>query len=1069
MINTTRLSWGGRAAFFFMLLLSSFLPRIFFSMIRYTFLILSFIQICFPQVLRFERIGMNEGLPQSTVSEIFQDREGFLWFGTWDGLVRYDGFTFLTFRNVPNDSTTLSNNNIRKIVQDSSGYLWVSTQNGLNRFHPRTGRVQQFLPDTGNPSMINSRFIFSIMQGMNGDLYFGTTNGLTIYDTATGHFRNLTFSSINTSRGPTLSIVGVHQESSHVLWLGSFDGLLHYDLKSGTYTAYPYKDEKGNPIGVNQPTADRNGLLWCTAANNRVVVFDPVKRIFLEVKHERKHFTSEDVLQSFFPENDGSMWIVAYEQLIHINAVHRTTETSLTVDSVQFFRHDPADNSSLNATSLMSFWRDRSGVIWVGTSSGLNKAVPQRKKFNTYDTQFFKRSGIGSHELVCFLRNGNDSLWIGTREGIYLLGKRNGVYRLIGRNFSIPKTTILSMLHLPDGRMLAGTRDGFYVWNERRRSFERKHPYPSNENTLWRIFTMVWHDGALWIGTNDGLYRSDDPELERFEQVHFDPSTRKTFMILRLVKSERPNELLICTNNDGLYRYRTDSKHSSGPLKQVKGDTTSLSHSIIMDAVERNGSLWAATYGGGLNRIIRSPLGTFNITHYRESNGLINDNLYCVIPDRHGYLWMSSNKGLSRFDPTTERFLNFTEHDGLPANEFNHNAFLAESSGVMLFGGISGFVEFDPAEIVLNSIVPPIVITDLRIFEQPRNDLLQSREITLKYDENYLSFEFSSLSYDAPKKNQYAYRMIGVNERWTLTDLRRYATFTNLSPGEYLFQVKGSNNDGLWNEAGVSLRISILPPWWGTLWFRIGMFLIFVGAVAGGAWSVSRRRFQRRFEELKKQQELMEERHRTRQQIARDLHDDVASTISSISLYSDMVHRKRTVRKEELADAVKRISMLSSGAKQAMEEVVWSLSPKHDTLEQLVNRIGDTAVQRFGDAAIECRLAFCVIPPEIMIDDLLRKNIYLIFKEAMNNIVKHSQATSVELTSWFENGCLFLSVRDNGCGIRQEKRTPKSIGGNGLTNMQERAKSIGAELTVTSAKNEGTTVAVKIEITQMRH
>ncbi|MFZ4619954.1 MAG: sensor histidine kinase [Bacteroidota bacterium] len=1036
---------------------------------RCVILLLISYYIAAAQPLKFDHIGLKEGLPQSTVSSIFQDAEGFLWLGTWDGLVRYDGYTFLTYRNIPNDTTSLTNNNIRNIVQDHSGYLWLTTQNGLNRFQPRSASVKQFFPDSSNPVAINSPFVYSVIQGMNGDIYFGTHKGFSIYDTTTGHFTNIVLPSINTSRGKTLTILGIYQESSEILWLGSFDGLIRYNLKNSSYSAYPYIDSKKNKIGANQPTRDNNGLYWCTAVSNQIVVFDPAKRIYLDVLYNGHHINSEDVLKPFHPATDGSMWIVAYERLIHIRSFHRSGNSSIIIDSLEEYHHDPADQSSLNATSLMSFHQDRSGVVWVGTSSGLNKAVPQRKEFHAYDEQFFARSGIGSNELVSFLRAGKDSLWIGTREGIFLLGKKNGSYVTLGRNFNIPKTTVLSLTRIPNGTMLVGTRDGFFVWNEQKKRFDRKHPYPSNENTLWRIFTFLYLDDALWIGTNDGLYRTTDPNYERFEQIQFDPTVHKFFQILRLVKTNVPNEILICTNNDGLYRYNAKTGRSEVPLKHLKNDSTSLSHSIIMDAVQVNDTLWAATYGGGLNRIITLPDGKISIRHFRESNGLINDNLYCIIPDREGNLWMSSNKGLTRFEPRTERFFNFTVHDGLPANEFNHNAFLADSGGKMLFGGIAGFVEFDPKAIGQNTVVPQIAISDFRIFEQPRNELLQNRTITLNYNENFLSFEFASLSYVAPLKNRYAYRMIGVNEQWTFTDVRRYASFTNLSPGEYFFQVKGTNNDGVWNEEGASVRIIIRPPWWGTVWFRIILVLLFIGVIAGSVWAISRRKYLRNIEELKKQQALMEERHRTRQQIARDLHDDVASTISSISLYSDMIQRKKSVKRSELSDAVKKISLLSSGAKQAMEEVVWSLSPKHDSLDHLVNRIGDTAVQWCGDHSIECHLAFCVIPPGMMIDDDVRKNVYLIFKEGMNNVVKHSQASAVELTARFEDEHFYLSINDNGIGIRTERDRTRTIGGNGLVNMRSRAESIGGELSVSSTKNTGTTISLKIKMTQLRH
>ncbi|MCK9408513.1 MAG: two-component regulator propeller domain-containing protein [Bacteriovoracaceae bacterium] len=1027
------------------------------------------IQLLAAQKLAFQRIGVAEGLPQSTVSDILQDREGFLWFGTWDGLVRYDGYSFVTFRSNPDDSATLTNNNIRGLFQDSSGYLWAMTQHGLNRFHPRTGTVKQFLPDSGNQLSMPSLNIYSMMQSKDGKIWLGTNDGFSMYDTVREQFTNYHVPGINVSLGNYLTIIGILVESDDILWMGSLDGLIRYDLRSKSFERYPYIGAGGRHYGVYEPVYDASGKLWCASANGKIVVFDPKRKYYSDPVYHNLPLLCEHTVHQCHLDQDGSLWITSYEKLMHIKKYVQVSNTKIVIQEYEEYQHDHADNTSLNAVSLLSFYKDHSGVIWVGSSSGLNKAVPQRKKFFSYGSTQQQIPSLVNEEVIAMLQSGNDSLWVGTREGLFLLKRRNTSYTVLQQYFNIPKTTIYSLFMDSEGTLLVGSREGLYVWNKRKKQFDHKNIYPSTPINHWRIYSFLPLDGALWIGTSDGMFRTTDKAYELFESIPFDSSESKIFPVLHLVKSSAAHAILVCTNGRGLFRYDTQMRAFTSHYSYTKGNLQSLSNPIIMYAYEdSNNTIWVATYGGGLDKIEHRN-GKITYTHYQEKDGLSNNNLYCVLPDAYGNYWMSSNKGISKFDPRTKHFYNYNFQDGLPSNEYNQNAYYVHETGMMFFGGTNGFVEFYPAEIMVNATIPQIAVTDFRIFEKPRNELLQSKELDLSYNENYISFEFASLCYEAPNKNRYAYRLVGVTDRWTYTDDRRYASFANLDPGKYLFQVKGSNNDGVWNEAGVSISMTIQPPWWGTVFFRGASALFVIGMIIGGVWFTSQRKYQRRIAELQQQKALLVERQRTREQIARDLHDDVATTISGISLYAEMMRNRKKKHRTDLEEAVEKISMLATGAKQAMEEVVWSLSPQHDTLNNLVDRIGDVAAQWCNDHSLQCHLAFCIIPPGIIISEEVRKNVYLIFKEAMNNILKHSNATSVELLSWVEGDFFYLTIRDDGKGISRESGKKRTIGGNGMLNMETRSKSIGAELSVTSEKNKGTSIAVSVKIAQLRH
>jgi len=1047
-----------------------FLHSLYILCMQKTVILIFFLfQFITPQQLQFQRLGLSDGLPQSTVSDIVQDKEGFLWLATWDGLVRYDGYNFVTYRSDPNDSTTLSNNNVRALFYDSSGFLWAMTQLGLNRFHPRTGEVKQFLPDSLDQFSMPSLNIYSMVQRNDGKIFVGSNDGFGIYDTTSEQFTNYVLPSVNTSLGNKLTIHGILIESDDILWMGSLDGLLRYHLRFNTVERYPYTDTNGKQFGVFEPIRDTQGKFWCVSSNDKVVVFDPVGKNYLEPTYKNSFLRCEYNVHQSHLDRDSSLWFTSYEKLMHVKKYAQVSRSKIVIQEYEEFRHDPINSKSLNAVSLLSFRKDQSGVIWVGTSSGLNKSIPQRKKFVSFGSTQQKIPSLTNGEIITLLQSGEDTLWIGTREGVFLLGRTQNTYTVLGKYFNIPKTTIYSLFKDNEGKLLAGTRDGLYVWNTRLKQFEYKNIQPTSSIYHWRIYSFLEMDSTLWIGSSDGFFKSIGKTYERFEPIPFDTSLSKIFPVLHLVKGSTAHSIIVCTNGRGIFRYDTQKRMFVRHYQYSKGNTQSLSNSIVMHAYEDpNHTLWAATYGGGLDKIEEID-GKSSYTHYQEKEGLINNNLYCVLPDLYGDLWMSSNKGISKFEVRTETFYNYTHQDGLPSNEFNQNAFYLHQTGKMFFGGVSGFVEFYPSQIEENTIVPHIAITDFRIFEKPRNELLEHNTIVLPYNENYLSFEFASLCFESPQKNRYAYRLLGITDQWTYTDVRRYASFANLDPGEYVFQVKGTNNDGIWNETGTSINIRILPPWWGTVLFRGASVFLFVSLIIGGVWYTSKRKFQRSIVELQQQKAILEERQRTREQIARDLHDDVATTISSISLYAEMVHHRSRKKRSDLVDAVEKISTLSSDAKQAMEEVVWSLSPQHDTLNNLVDRIGDLAAQWCADHSLQCHLAFCIIPPNIMISEEIRKNVYLIFKEAVNNIIKHSNASSIELISWYEQEFFYLTIRDNGKGMGGESIKKNTVGGNGLLNMETRAKTIGAEFTVESKKNKGTSISVKVKIAQLRH
>jgi hypothetical protein len=450
-----------------------------------------------------------------------------------------------------------------------------------------------------------------------------------------------------------------------------------------------------------------------------------------------------------------------------------------------------------------------------------------------------------------------------------------------------------------------------------------------------------------------------------------------------------------------------------------------------------NGTLWAGT-DRGLNRFDR----TANIfRHFGVKEGLPNNFIYGVLEDGKGNLWISTNRGLSKFDPQRGIFRNYDPRDGVQSNEFNLSAYFRSPGGEMFFGGVNGLNVFFPDSVRDNPYIPPVVITSLRISNELANlgtahCLL--RNIALSYDQNFLSFELASMDFSAPQKTQYAYFLEGVDESWNYSGSRRYANYTSLDPGDYVFRFKASNSDGVWNEEGGFVRIAIAPPFWATWWFRLAVVALFVGA----AFAAYRYRINR-----------IMEMHRMRLRIAGDLHDEIGSNLSTIVVASDMVGRRGTLQGQDRSQ-LSEISALAMQTANSMREIVWFINPEHDRLDDLLLRMKDVAIAMLGQTAYSFRSPDGSSDMHLTPD--ARRNVFLIFKEALNNVVKHAGATQVDIDIRVDGGIFRMSITDNGIGFdgKAIKR------GEGLNNLHKRAAGIGAELGVTSAPGKGTSIVL---------
>ena len=792
--------------------------------------------------LRFDHINIEQGLSQSSVRVILQDSIGFLWFGTEDGLNRYDGYNFKTFKPDPDAIDSISDRFITAIVEDGEGILWIGTrQGGLNRYDPRTEKFTQYRHNDEFQSSLSDDYIYTLLIDSNDTLWVGTKEGLDIFDRTTNSFTHYTYSPSKTDSLSGKSVTAIYEDNRGRMWIGtSSGGLNQFDKQSERFTPYLHHPDRENTISdnyvmsivdaedstlwvgtwhgfnhfdpdtgefkrylnsaddprsiagnrINALKMDSTGNLWI-GTNNGLDRLSKAGGRFIHYKSDSAYAQSisNNFILSIFEDRGGILWFGSYGA--GVNKYDRFR------DNFSYYHHEPDNPYSLSDNLIFPIHVDSQGYAWVGTfGGGLNRFTWSTGQVIRYQQDEENPDSIGSNFLYSIFEDQDGILWLGTAHGLDRFDRRTRIFthyrRDATRSDSLSSNSVFEVFVDSSNNVWVGTVSGLDLLDRETGTFKHYAPNIDNPNSLSGSTVDVIYednDGFLWIGTSGTGLNRFDPKTETFTQYRFDPNNNRSL------------------SNDQVL-------------------------SIFQDTKDR---LWIGTGGGGLN--LYSPEAD-SFSYYLEKDGLPNGVVYGILEDGLGFLWLSTNFGISRFDPETSTFRNFDAGDGLQSNEFNAGAFAKGRDGEFYFGGINGLTIFHPLSIYENPYLPQVALTSITQDEQELISIDSSvetaQQVILEWPQNSLEFEFAALSYNQSNKNKYAYYLDGFDSNWHFIETKRDGRYTNLPGGDYTLLLKAANNSGAWNETPTRINITVIPPFWQTTWFRIVLGFALIGVVAIG-------------------------------------------------------------------------------------------------------------------------------------------------------------------------------------------------------------------------------------------
>jgi signal transduction histidine kinase/ligand-binding sensor domain-containing protein len=986
-----------------------------------------------------------QDLSDQFVFAILQDSKGFMWFGTADGLYRYDSHTLINYRHDVGNPQSLSDNHVYALHEDQNGTLWAGTRSGLDRFDPasqtfthhsseavhaihedQTGEMwvaaeqglHRFLPDDGALSLVIETDVTALYVDQTDVVWIGTSDGeLNLFDPRTEELGPFTVIDTNLSGS---AILAIHQDQANRLWVGTDgDGLYRINLFTGAVTNFRHD--------INDLTSLSSDVIWVLREDHLGTVWvgtaggvnrlDPENECFVRYSQSS---AGNDMIGSIYEDRSGLLWIGTLG-----GGVNRLPAGDVEFDH---YYNLPGEPNSLINNMVTAIYEDRIGMLWVGTANGLDRFDRSSGLWTHYRHSQGAQYSLGGNAVGAINEDASGEIWIGTEAGLSRFDRETG-------------------------------------------RFHNTPHFPTDAIFLDEA-------GTFWVGADPGLYRFD-PDGTQFTQVGFDTVTA--------IDEGPPGTLWVGTADNGLYRLDQESG-TSQRYTAAPGVPNSLSdNGVTAVHVDPSGTVWVGTLNGGLNRF--DPQAGIAIAHFREQDGLPSDSVAAILENERGDLWISTGGGLARFERQSEIFRFFTVRDWLQSNTFNIGAAHLSRSGEVFFGGSNGFNSFYPEDVTRNLRVPPVIITAFSLFDTVvQTDLAPDSHIELSYQDNTIAFDFAVLDYMAPAENLCGSILEGYDDEWTISGASRRAEYVDLPPGDYDFRVHCANNDGVWNEERVT--VTITPPFWSRRWFQ-GVVVLALALATFGGYRLRVKRVESRSRELARQVEErtaelsqtntllkreIAERKRAedalseqaaiaavvaeRNRLARDLHDSVSQSLYGVTLYAETAARLLASGEiNSAASYLQEMEEIAEDAQREMRRLIFELRPS------ALEKGGLVGALKARLAAVEQRAGMQTtldIGENAALPINIEEEMYRIAQEALNNTLKHAQASAVTITIRNLEDTVVMEITDDGAGFVVQDTAKR--GGIGLNAMRERAARIDGQLSVESLPGVGTRIRLEVKL-----